>query len=141
MGVTRQRVAAPAQLEQSDSMRVEIVAPKEVPNGRPVPLTLKISNSGKRPIELYLAGRPTAFDLIVKRGDSVVWRRLEGATVSAILGVRTLAPAEAIELNETWDQRDNAGQPVGPGEYTVSGSVLTDRTPLLATPAPLRIGG
>jgi hypothetical protein len=133
--------ATPVPGEPPDSMRVEIVVPTKVVAGEPVPVTLRISNIGDRPIELYLQGRPLAFDLIVRRGTEVVWRRLEGATVSAILQIRTLAPGEAIELKDTWKPEDNAGRRVDPGDYTVSGSVLTDREPLRAGPAPLRIGG
>lgn len=127
--------------ERPDSMRVEILVPRNVAAGQPVPVTLRISNTGDRPIDLYLQGRPIAFDLTVRHGDQVVWRRLEGATVSAILQIRTLAPGEALDLTETWNQEGTGGRRVDPGDYTVSGSVLTDRTPLKAAPAPLRIGG
>jgi hypothetical protein len=133
--------ATPSMGEPPDSMRVEIVIPAKVAVGQPVPVTLRISNTSDRPIDLYLQGRPLAFDLIVQRGTQVVWRRLEGATVSAILQIRTLAPGEALELKETWKSEDSAGRRVDPGDYTVSGSVLTDREPLRTGPAPLRISG
>jgi Intracellular proteinase inhibitor len=120
-------------------MRVELVVPATVAAGQPVTVTLRISNPGDRPMELYLQGRPIAFDLVVQRGSEVVWRRLEGAVVSAILQVRTLAPGEMLELTETWDQKDGSGQPVEPGDYTVAGSVLTDRSPIKAAAVPLRI--
>lgn len=122
-------------------MRVELMVPQAIAAGRPVPVTLRISNTGDRPLDLYLQGRPIAFDLTVQRGDQVVWRRLEGATLSLILQIRTLAPGEVLDLKETWKQEDNAGRPVGPGDYTVTGSVLTDGEPLRAAPTPLRIRG
>lgn len=122
-------------------MRVEIVVPPNVTAGQPVPVTLRISNTSDRPITLYLQGRPIAFDLTVQHGSEVVWRRLEGATVSAILQVRTLAPGESLDLKETWKQENNAGRRVDPGDYTVSGSVLTDREPLRTAPTHLRISG
>ena len=133
-----ERRAAPA-VERPDSMRVEIMVPRNVGAGQPVPVTLRISNGGDRPIDLYLQGRPIAFDLTVQRGSEVVWRRLEGATVSAILQIRTLAPGEVFDLKETWKQTNAAGGRVDPGDYTVSGSVPTDREPLTAGPTPLRI--
>lgn len=121
-------------------MRVEIVAPATVRKGRPVRLALKVSNTTDRPITLYLQGRPVAFDLVVRqRAGGVVWQRLEGATVSAILGVRTLDPGATLELTDTWNQRTNAGKPAEPGDYVVTGSVLTDREPLEAIGVPLTI--
>jgi len=53
-----QRLAAPTAKERSDSMRVEILIPHDVAAGRPVPVTLRISNTGDLPIDLYLQGRP-----------------------------------------------------------------------------------
>jgi len=131
----------PARERQADSMRVELVVPPKVPVGQPVSITLRIRNTNDRPITLYLQGRPVAFDLVVEQSDGeVVWRRLEGATVSAILGVRTLEPGEVLELKESWKQKTRAGRRVGAGDYNVSGSVLTDREPIRAKPVPLRIG-
>jgi Intracellular proteinase inhibitor len=126
--------------EPPDSMRVEIVVPRKVAPGEPVPIALRIANTADRPIELHLQGRAVTFDVTVRRGDAVVWRRLEGATVPAILQIRMLAPGEVLELKDTWTQRDNAGGQVGPGEYSVSGTVPTDGAPIRASPVPLTIG-
>ena len=120
---------------QPDSMRVEIVVPPRVAVGAPVPITLRIANTAARPIELHLQGRTIVFDLTVRRGAAVVWRRLEGESVPAILQIRMLAPGEVLELKETWDQQ------VGPGEYNVSGEIPTDGAPLRAGPVPLTING
>jgi hypothetical protein len=119
---------------QPDSMRVNIVVPPKVAVGAPVPITLRIANTADRPIELHLQGRTIVFDLTVRRGAAVVWRRLEGESVPAILQIRMLAPGEVLELKETWDQQ------VGPGEYSVSGMVPTDAAPLRAGPVTLTIG-
>jgi hypothetical protein len=132
---------APPRQRQADSMQVQLVVPPKVAVGQPVPIALRIRNTQDRPITLYLQGRPVAFDLVVEQPDGeVVWRRLEGATVSAILGVRTLAPGEVLDLKESWKQVTRTGRRVSPGEYSVSGSVLTDREPIRAGPVPLRIG-
>ncbi len=120
---------------QPDSMRVEIVVPPRVAVGAPVPITLRIANTAARPIELHLQGRTIVFDLTVRRGAAVVWRRLEGESVPAILQIRMLAPGEVLELKETWHQQ------VGPGEYSVSGEIPTDGAPLRAGPVPLTISG
>jgi len=130
----------PSAERQVDSMRVELVVPSRVAAGQPVPMTLRLRNTLDRPITLYLQGRPVAFDLVVEQSEgAVIWRRLEGAAASAILGVRTLAPGEVLDFKESWDQRSRAGRQVRPGKYSVSGSVLTDGEPIRAGPVPLRI--
>jgi hypothetical protein len=126
---------------QPDSMRVELVVPRKAAPGVPVPIAIRIGNTAARPIELHLQGRAVAFDLIVRRHDAVVWRRLEGEAVQGILQLRTLAPGEVLELKDTWSQTDNAGAPVPAGEYSVSGMVPTDGAPLTAGPLPITIGG
>jgi hypothetical protein len=138
-GVAESQATSPPE-GQVDSMRVELVVPPKVALGKPVPMTLRIRNTNNQPITLYLQGRPVAFDLVVEQRDGgVVWRRLEGAAVSAILGVRTLAPGEVLELKERWKQQTRMGRRVNPGVYSVSGSVLTDGEPIRAGPVPLRI--
>jgi hypothetical protein len=134
-------LALAAALErQPDSMQVEIVVPPKVAAGAPVPIAIRIGNTTARPIELHLQGRTVVFDLIVSRGDAVVWRRLEGESVTAILQLRMLAPGEVLELKDTWQQKDGRGRPVGPGEYSVTGLVPTDAAPLRAGPITLTIG-
>jgi Intracellular proteinase inhibitor len=126
---------------QPDSMRVEIVVPPRVAVGEPVPIAIRIANTADRPIELHLQGRTVSFDLIVRKGDMVVWRRLRGQSVPAILQLRMLAPGEVMELKDTWEQQDDAGRRVGPGEYSVSGEIPTDGPPLRAGPGLITIGG
>ena len=126
---------------QPDSMRVELVVPSKVASGAPVPMAIRIGNTADRPIELHLQGRATVFDLIVSRGDTVVWRRLEGEAAPAILQLRMLGPGEVLELKDTWEQVDRTGRRVEPGEYSVRGEVPTDGRPLRAGPVPLTIGG
>jgi hypothetical protein len=139
-GVVESQTTPPPE-RQADSMRVEMLVPRSVARGRPVAMKLRVSNTSDRPITLYLQGRPIAFDIVIQRsGGEVVWRRLAGATVSAILGVRTLAPGEALDLEETWKQRTQTGKRAEPGDYIVSGSVLTDGEPIRAGPVPFRIG-
>ena len=138
-GVAQSQATPPSQ-SQGDSVRIELVVPSEVAVGQAVPIALRVRNTQNRPIDLYLQGRPVAFDLIIEEsGGEVVWRRLEGAAVSAILGVRTLAPGEVFELKETWKQTTQDGRRATPGAYRVTALVLTDGEPLRAGPVPLRI--
>jgi hypothetical protein len=123
------------------SMTLDIVLPPTVRAGEAVPITLRLTNTAQSPATAYLQGRPVAFDIIVSRRDgAVVWRRLEGAVVSAVLQVRTLAPGEVLEFSDSWSQQSNLGESVGPGEYLVTGVLPTDPPAELRTaPKPLRI--
>ena len=128
-------------LVSADSPKVELQVPGEVRAGAPVAMTLRVTNTSDRPLDLYLRGRPVAFDLIVRRADgSVAWRRLAGAMIAMVLQVRTLAPGETLELSDEWDQRSSEEKPVEPGDYTVTGSLLRDTPASLdSPPVPLRI--
>ncbi|MFL5402977.1 MAG: BsuPI-related putative proteinase inhibitor [Gemmatimonadales bacterium] len=118
------------------SILLQIVLPARVHVGEAVPITLRLTNTGRLPVTTYLQGRPVAFDVIVARRDgSVVWRRLERSVVPAILQIRTLDPGESLELTETWSQRSNSGKPVAAGEYLVTGVLPTDPPAQLQTAA------
>jgi hypothetical protein len=125
----------------ADSMTIDIRLPAEVCRGDKVAITLRVTNTSGKPLTLYLQGRPVAFDVIISRRDgTLVWRRLEGAVISAVLQVRSLAPGEVMEFSDSWSQRTNLGAAVEPGEYLVTGVLPTDPPAELRTqPVPLRI--
>lgn len=125
----------------TDSLRFELVSPTTVRAGAPVPVTLRFTNVADHPITVSVMGRRIAFDIVVRRADGVVvWRRLEGQTVPAILQIRTIAPGATLELRDLWRQHDRTGIPVAPGGYTLQGVVPTDAPQPLETPiVPLRI--
>jgi hypothetical protein len=119
-----------------DSLTLEIDVPPEVPAGEPVPITLRAKNLGTQPLDLYLRGREIAFDLsVASAGGEVLWRRLEGTTVPAILQVLTLAPGESLELSDVWDQHTGKGMPAGSGTYIVQGALPMDAGRTRKTPA------
>jgi hypothetical protein len=122
-------------------IRFEIDLPSEVTAGEPVPITLRARNAGDTPVELYLRGREIAFDITVTSATGqIVWRRLEGRTVPAILQIKTLGPGETLELRDVWDQQTSAGTPAEPGLYAVEGTLPGDsRRPRKTPAAPLRI--
>ena len=125
----------------ADSPKVELEVPREVSAGTPVPMTLRVTNTSDRPLELYLRGRPIAFDLAVRQSDgSLVWRKLAGAMIAMVLQLKTLAPGETLELKDVWRQQTTDGSPARPGDYTVTGSLLTDsQASLDSPPVPLHI--
>lgn len=124
----------------SDSLRLWLEVPEEVRAGEPVPIAFRVQNVSDRPLDLYLRGRTIAFDLIVADAEgAVVWRRLEDAIIPAILRIETLGAGETLGLEDTWDQRSNAGDAVAPGAYTVRGELLTEGERLTTPSVPLRI--
>jgi hypothetical protein len=122
-------------------LRFQTDVPSRIRAGEPVPIVLRVKNIGTQPQELYLRGRTITFDLIVTRADgSVVWSRLEGQTIPAILRIEVLAPDQELVLEDRRDQRTMSGEPAGPGLYTVHGLLPTDAPQPFTTPAvPLRI--
>lgn len=124
----------------ADSLRLRVEVPAEVVAGETVPIALRVENLTERTLTLYLTGRTIAFDVIVERsGGPRVWRRLEGEVVQSILRLDTLGPGEALVLEDSWDQRSNAGEAVLPGEYRIHGELLTEGEPLVFPAEPLRI--
>lgn len=123
-----------------DSLRLRLSLPEELETGTPVPVTLTVENITDRALDLYLTGRPIAFDLMVSdEAGEEIWRRLEGETIPMVLRIETLAPGAFLELTDTWDQRTNEGEAVPPGTYTVRGEILTEGEGLAAPPRVLRI--
>jgi hypothetical protein len=108
----------------ASGLELELLAPARVLRGEPLRFTLRILNAGDRPAMLYLQGRPPAFDLLVHdAGGRMVWRRLAGAVIPMALGVRELAPGEAVEFDDAWRLEDAAGLPMPPGRYRLTGVV------------------
>jgi hypothetical protein len=60
--------------------------------------------------------------------------------IAMVLQLRTLAPGETLELKEVWRQQTTDGSPAEPGDYTVTGNLLTDsQASLDSPPVPLRV--
>lgn len=123
-----------------DSLELSLAGPAEVSEGDRVHFTFQARNTASRPLGLYLLGRTPTLDVEVFRptGD-LVWRRLEGEVIPAILQVRTLAPGERIAVEADWDQRTRAGTPAGPGEYVARARLVLEGDSLSAPPMPFRI--
>jgi hypothetical protein len=123
-----------------ESLRLELQLASRVRASEPVPLRLRAENVSGRAIDLYLRGRSTTFDVIIARpSGEVVWSRLEGEIIPAIVHLRPLAPGERLEVEAVWDQRTKDGKRVEPGEYVATGLLLVEGEPLRTPPKPLRI--
>lgn len=122
-------------------LELQLLAPARVHQGEPVRFTLRIVNVGDRPATVYTQGRPPAFDLLVHDASGRrVWRRLEGAAVAMVLGVRELAPGESLDFADTWPQTTAAGVLAPVGRYRLTGMVPGEPgRGLQSRPAPLDI--
>jgi hypothetical protein len=124
----------------TDSVRLELLLPPRVRAGEPVPIRLRAQNVTQRALDLYLRGRTTTFDVVIsRRSGEVVWRRLEGEIIPAIVHLRPLPPGERLEVETVWDQRTKDGRAVAPGEYVAQGLLLVEGEPLPTAPASLKI--
>jgi len=122
----------------TDSLQVELEVPPVVRTIDSVPITIRLRNTGDKQIQVYLAGRPIAFDIsITGPGAALVWRRLEGQSIPAILRIETLLPGEMLELRDVWNQRTREGSRAAPGIYSVQGTILSDSPTPLQTPVAL----
>jgi hypothetical protein len=111
-------------------MRLDIAVPPEVRRGDSVPIVLRLIYDGATQVEVPLQGRPVAFDVKITRPDgALVWRRLEGETVTAILQLRVLPAGDTLVFHGSWDQRDVGGAHLAPGGLIVRGVVAYDPPP------------
>ncbi|MFN2601815.1 MAG: hypothetical protein ABR582_03540 [Gemmatimonadaceae bacterium] len=100
-----------------------------------MPFVFSVSNPTEQAIDLILHGRIPIFDVIVTRDDGeIVWRRLEGEIIPAILLVRRIAPAERFELKASWNQHTRQEEYAEVGTYLARGLLPVEGEPL-ETPA------
>lgn len=120
---------------------LSLSAPARVGPGEPVPVAVRVSNTNTDPLELYLRGRRPTLDIVVRdSAGGIVWRRLHGEVIPAIVHVMVLQPGASFELRGEWDQATVAGTPVSPGVYQVRGELLIDRVdPLETSPVSVEV--
>ena len=117
--------------EPSHHLRVLLDAPARVRAGDAVPLVLRVENTGRAMVDLYLRGREVTVDLVVTSAAGArVFHLLEGAIVPAVVQVRTLGPRERLEHALTWSARDARGRALEPGRYTLRAALLRGDEPL-----------
>jgi hypothetical protein len=78
-------------------------------------------------VAVELRPQETAFDIFVTEQDGTpVWHRLENTSVPDMVHERRVQPREALTFETLWNQRNNAGKPIGPGTYVVRGVLIMD---------------
>jgi hypothetical protein len=125
-----------------DSLALVLRVPPEARPGRTVSFRLEVRNTAGRPVDLYLTGRTATVEVTVTGPDgAVVWRRLDGEAVPAVLHLRVLAAGETLALEVEWDQRTRAGRPAPPGEYSARAILLAEGGGLAAPAVTFRVAG
>lgn len=83
------------------------------------PIQLAITIAVREPMTLYYR-TSQRYDLaaIDSQGQEV-WRWSQGRTFAQVTGEVPLEANEMLSFAETWDQRDDAGQQVSPGNYRI----------------------
>lgn len=119
-------------------LKVELILPAaEFPLGTPVEMTLRVTNPTSETVRAYTS-YPGGYDFAVHSGGEEIWRWSHDKVFVAMVGQLVLAPGEVREFRETWDQKDNEGQPVPAGAYMAIGFLATH--PRLRTdPVPFQI--
>ncbi|HUF49852.1 MAG TPA: BsuPI-related putative proteinase inhibitor [Longimicrobiales bacterium] len=110
----------------TDSLQLTTIVQTPVPAGERAAITLTAVNVSGRPLELYLAGREPTADVVVRdAAGAVIWQKLRGAAVQAIVQLKLLPAGDSLTLHESWDVPDTAS-----GEYLIEAVLLTDAAPL-----------
>ncbi|MHB0998779.1 MAG: BsuPI-related putative proteinase inhibitor [Armatimonadota bacterium] len=105
--------------------------------GSSVNMTLTVTNTGDTARTLRF---PTGqrYDFIVTQDGQEVWRWSAGRFFTQALAQQRLDPDESLEFTDVWRQVDNRRQRVSPGEYEITGVLMTT-DPNRPTTGPIRI--
>jgi hypothetical protein len=106
---------------------VELSAPSTAKVGTPVPLILRLTNHTRDSILPHpLKDSSGNLHAHVFRPDGTqIWQRIWGQ-LDGPAWDRRLAPGDFLEFSASWDQRDDSGRQVPPGEYVVQGRFRWD---------------
>ena len=86
--------------------------------GEPVRLTITVAASETITLHYRTTQR---YDIVITdSADKEVWRWSKDKAFGEVVEEVTLEQNETLTFNESWDQRDNSGQPVAPGSYTAT---------------------
>jgi intracellular proteinase inhibitor BsuPI len=96
--------------------------------GEQVTMTFTVLNEGGSPVELTF-GDSCRADLSVASGGVVVWNALAGAFCLQQVTTSSLSPGQSLVFQEVWDQSRNTGGRVGPGTYSVFGTLRASEQP------------
>jgi len=86
--------------------------------GEPVRLTIAVAVS--EPITLYYRTTQRYDIVVADEAGNEVWRWSKDKAFGEVVEQVRLETNGVLTFDESWDQRDNNGKPVAPGNYTVT---------------------
>jgi hypothetical protein len=84
------------------------------------PVRFAITVAASESITLYYRTAQRYDIVVTAEAGEEVWRWSKDKAFGEVLGEENLQENEFITFNETWDQRDNQGQQVPAGNYSVT---------------------
>ena len=128
---------------QSQSLQISLTTRSIARLGDTVPITFTITNVSAGTTTVMLGGAPEAISQ-AKQGNVEIWNWATGKAFPAVLPYpQSIAPDETRTYDLSWDQKNNAGDQVLRGSYTinawfntynVNGIIITPQTDLAADP-------
>lgn len=107
--------------------------------GRNVNITFAVKNTGSKPVILHFSSTQH-FDVWIKRGSQQIFKLSHGRAYGMIITQLELSPNQTKTFTTTWDQKNDEGQEVGPGAYTVYAQLTTMKKRPPAVSATFEIG-
>ncbi len=92
--------------------------------GEPVRMTLTIENVGTETKQLAFRDGQRYDFIIMDAAGRQVWQWAADKVFIQVLGQEAIDPGQRLVYVEEWDQRDEVGNQVPPGTYTVRGSTV-----------------
>ncbi len=102
---------------QYQSLQFSLTTLNIVRSGEEVPISFTVKNTGSLRFEMF-TGLPEA-TIQVCQGESEIWNPYYGRAFPALAYQFILPPGEAKSYPFSWSQRDNSGNQVATGSYTV----------------------
>jgi len=96
--------------------------------GQAIQMSLTVTNRGNQPLILSFSDSQR-YDFTIICGPDArcagpIWQWSRDKVFAQVLGQESLAPGQSVTYSETWDQRDNDGQPVAPNSYQAQASLV-----------------
>jgi hypothetical protein len=123
-------------------LQLQVEAPHQAVVGQSVDLRLIVRNSSGSVMNLSGGIPSEAYEFYVYDGTGhEVWRSLHAyAALSGVLANWTIAPHDQVSHEVSWSGVGDDGQPLPPGDYTVTGKIfLSDNNSPESPPAAITL--